>query len=86
MSSYTCFVVPALLWPSDAAKCAIHRVFSRTPDLAEDSVPDLPPEIAGASQKLVRGMGLVQSTAVNMLGMIGIGPFITIGVIVSAMG
>jgi amino acid transporter len=53
--------------------------------LAENAVP-LPPEIAGPSQKLVRGMGLVQSTAVNMLEMIGIGPFITIGVILSAMG
>ena len=31
-------------------------------------------------------MGLVQSVAVNMLGMIGVGPFITIGVILSAMG
>jgi basic amino acid/polyamine antiporter, APA family len=31
-------------------------------------------------------MGLVQSSAVNMLNMIGIGPFITIGVILSAMG
>lgn len=52
----------------------------------ETPSPQLPPEIAGASQKLVRGMGLVQSTAVNMLEMIGIGPFITIGVIISAMG
>jgi len=54
--------------------------------LQENPAPHLPPEIAGASQKLVRGMGLVQSTAVNMLEMIGIGPFITIGVILSAMG
>jgi amino acid transporter len=54
--------------------------------LTEDSTPLLPPEIAQASEKLVRGMGLVQSTAVNMLEMIGIGPFITIGVILSAMG
>jgi amino acid transporter len=54
--------------------------------LAENAAPHLPPEIAGPSQKLVRGMGLVQSTAVNMLEMIGIGPFITIGVILSAMG
>ena len=54
--------------------------------MAENSAPHLPPEIAGASEKLVRGMGLVQSTAVNMLEMIGIGPFITIGVILSAMG
>jgi amino acid transporter len=46
----------------------------------------LPAEITRASEKLVRGMGLVQSTAVNMLEMIGIGPFITIGVIISAMG
>lgn len=54
--------------------------------MTEDSTPLLPPEIAQASEKLVRGMGLVQSTAVNMLEMIGIGPFITIGVILSAMG
>jgi amino acid transporter len=54
--------------------------------LAEDSTSSLPPEIAGASAKLVRGMGLAQSTAVNMLEMVGIGPFITIGVILSAMG
>jgi len=52
----------------------------------ESSSPHLPPEIASASEKLVRGMGLIQSTAVNMLEMIGIGPFITIGVIISAMG
>ena len=31
-------------------------------------------------------MGLAQSVAVNMLNMIGIGPFITIGVILTAMG
>ncbi len=54
--------------------------------MAENSTPHLPPEIARASDKLVRGMGLIQSTAVNMLEMIGIGPFITIGVILSAMG
>jgi amino acid transporter len=57
-----------------------------TPDLATNNTPHLPQEIAKASEKLVRGMGLVQSTAVNMLEMIGIGPFITIGVILSAMG
>jgi amino acid transporter len=57
-----------------------------TPNLDEISSPQLPREIASASQKLVRGMGLIQSTAVNMLEMIGIGPFITIGVIISVMG
>jgi amino acid transporter len=35
---------------------------------------------------LVRGMGLLQSTAANMLEMIGIGPFITIPIILAAMG
>jgi amino acid transporter len=60
--------------------------FFRTTELASDSTPRLPSEIAAASEKLVRGMGLLQSTAVNMLEMIGIGPFITIGVILSAMG
>jgi amino acid transporter len=54
--------------------------------VADSSLTNLPPEVARASAKLVRGMGLVQSTAVNMLEMIGIGPFITIGVILSAMG
>lgn len=35
---------------------------------------------------LTRGMGLVQATASNMLMMIGIGPFITIPLILAAMG
>ena len=54
--------------------------------LAENSTDSLQPERRHASEKLVREMGLLQSTAVNMLEMIGIGPFITIGVILSAMG
>jgi amino acid transporter len=39
-----------------------------------------------ASQQLVRGMGLLQATAGNILQMVGIGPFITIGIILSVMG
>lgn len=35
---------------------------------------------------LVRGMGLLEATAANMLEMIGIGPFITIPIILGAMG
>jgi len=54
--------------------------------LASDSTPRLPSEIAAPTAKLVRSMGLLQSSAVNMLNMIGIGPFITIGAILSAMG
>jgi len=37
-------------------------------------------------QQLIRGMGLLQATAANMLEMIGIGPFITIPLIIAAMG
>ena len=40
----------------------------------------------GTQTELVRGMGLVQATAANMLNMIGIGPFITLGVILGYMG
>ena len=54
--------------------------------MPESSAANLPPDVARTSEKLVRGMGLVQSTAVNMLNMIGVGPFITIGLILSAMG
>lgn len=35
---------------------------------------------------LIRGVGLSSATALNMLDMIGVGPFITIPLIVSAMG
>ncbi len=40
----------------------------------------------GTQTELVRGMGLLQATAANMLNMIGIGPFITLGVILGYMG
>src|SRR5579863_1546568 len=46
----------------------------------------LPPEVERTTRQLVRGMGLAQATSVNMLEMIGIGPFITIGTIIAAMG
>jgi amino acid transporter len=35
---------------------------------------------------LVRGLGLLQSTAINMTNMVGFGPFITIPLIIAAMG
>ena len=60
--------------------------FHLDPNLADtDLIPPLE-DVARSSEKLVRGMGLAQSTAVNMLNMVGVGPFITIGVIISAMG
>jgi basic amino acid/polyamine antiporter, APA family len=39
-----------------------------------------------ASPQLIRGMGLGTATSLNMLDMIGVGPFITMPLIVSAMG
>ncbi len=39
-----------------------------------------------AESKLVRGVGLGGATALNMIDMIGVGPFITIPLIISAMG
>lgn len=72
-SNFTCYIAA---WPVPQFQIQV----------ADNSTPHLPSEVALVCSKLVRGMGLVQSTAVNMLEMIGIGPFITIGVILSAMG
>jgi amino acid transporter len=41
---------------------------------------------AGSGTPLVRGIGLGSATALNMIDMIGVGPFITIPLIVTAMG
>src|SRR6185312_7605222 len=39
-----------------------------------------------ANDQLIRGVGLGTATALNMIDMIGVGPFITIPLIISAMG
>jgi len=39
-----------------------------------------------SSPQLIRGVGLGSATALNMIDMIGVGPFITLPLIVSAMG
>lgn len=41
---------------------------------------------ANGDQHLVRGLSLAGATALNMIDVIGVGPFITIPIIVSAMG
>ncbi len=41
---------------------------------------------AGSSPGLIRGMGLGSATALNMIDMIGVGPFITMPLMVGAMG
>src|SRR6202022_2965220 len=43
-------------------------------------------ESASGFPGLIRGMGLGTATALNMIDMIGVGPFITMPLIVSAMG
>src|SRR6202165_6084634 len=40
----------------------------------------------GSSPALIRGMGLRTATALNMIDMIGVGPFITMPLVLSAMG
>ncbi len=49
-------------------------------------VNDNPERTASAGTPLVRGIGLGSATALNMIDMIGVGPFITIPLIVTAMG
>jgi len=44
------------------------------------------PDEAGARPELIRGVGLLQATTLNMIDMIGVGPFITIPLIISAAG
>src|SRR5712664_1567878 len=43
-------------------------------------------QATGSGTTLVRGIGLGSATALNMIDMIGVGPFITIPLIVTAMG
>lgn len=52
-------------------------------------MPTLPPEPAstdGDEHQLIRGVGLWGATTLNMIDMIGVGPFITIPLIIAAMG
>jgi len=53
-------------------------------------MPDGPTEAkqatAQAEKQLVRGLGLIEATALNMIDMVGIGPFITIPLILAEMG
>lgn len=39
-----------------------------------------------ANDKLIRGLGLKEATALNMIDMVGIGPFITIPLVINYMG
>ncbi|MGO9865044.1 MAG: APC family permease [Terriglobales bacterium] len=50
------------------------------------SATNQPGHAASGDTSLVRGIGLGSATALNMIDMIGVGPFITIPLIISAMG
>src|SRR5438067_8332782 len=52
--------------------------------MSQNSAPTTPANVA--PQKLVRGLSLRSATALNMIDMIGVGPFITIPLIIAAMG
>jgi basic amino acid/polyamine antiporter, APA family len=45
-----------------------------------------PADSASNSHSLIRGMGLWSATSLNMIDMIGVGPFITMPLVVAAMG
>src|SRR5258708_10921012 len=46
----------------------------------------MPTGLQPDSPKLIRGIGLGSATALNMIDMIGVGPFITMPLVVAAMG
>src|SRR5256885_5270751 len=47
---------------------------------------DTTDQLARDAPHLIRGIGVGSATALNMIDMIGVGPFITMPLIVSAMG
>jgi amino acid transporter len=51
--------------------------------MADAAAPDAPPD---APPRLARRFGLLPATALNMTNMIGVGPFITIPLLMSALG
>jgi amino acid transporter len=54
--------------------------------MSNDPVEYASPETRTARPAMERGLGLVQSTSLNVANMVGIGPFITIPLFIAAMG
>src|SRR5215475_10643018 len=57
--------------------------------MSQNSPAEQPPGLvsrSGVKPELLRGIGLTQATTLNMIDMIGVGPFITIPLIISAAG
>src|SRR5579859_8288358 len=60
----------------------------RSPSSNKPLIPSMPTskDPTSESPSLIRGMGLGSATALNMIDMIGVGPFITMPLVVAAMG
>ena len=66
------------------AGCCFFRSCSDGTELTEKM--QSPSQNESSSPGLIRGMGLGSATALNMIDMIGVGPFITMPLVLSAMG
>src|SRR6266550_6039610 len=74
-------------WRTVSPKAALPAVFSSNFVGAVYYMPEsLQSATINAPPRLIRGIGLGGATALNMIDMIGVGPFITIPLIVGAMG
>src|SRR5438552_13401200 len=74
-------------WRTVSPKAALAAVFSSNFVGAVYYMPEsLQSASINAPPRLIRGIGLGGATALNMIDMIGVGPFITIPLIVGAMG
>src|SRR5437762_1920403 len=54
--------------------------------MSTHTTPSSAPDANGVEPQLIRGVGLWGATTLNMIDMIGVGPFITIPLIIAAMG
>src|SRR6266852_809064 len=74
-------------WRTVSPKAALPAGFSSNFVGAVYYMPEsLQAASVNTSPRLIRGIGLGGATALNMIDMIGVGPFITIPLIVGAMG
>ena len=62
------------------------RDFARDPAMPDEPLPLDPTTDRGEGPGLVRGLGLAQSISLNISQMVGVGPFITIPLMLTALG
>ena len=66
--------------------CAVMCASRYNPSVRMQSISPNSEATASQGHALVRGIGLPQAVALNLLEMIGVGPFITLPLVVAAMG